>query len=130
MATIKNYTDIEQSKKLAEFLPIESADMRYGYIAPYEYSDRMFDGGYDEIPYPKDFLKRNPNFSEDEYDGSLPCWSLGALISLLPKRYCLETLDNGTYVCYNFLSQYEKFGKTPIDAVYSMIVFLKEEKII
>ena len=26
MATIKSYTDIEQSKKLAEILPLESAD--------------------------------------------------------------------------------------------------------
>lgn len=26
---MKSYTDIEQSKKLAEILPIESADMRY-----------------------------------------------------------------------------------------------------
>jgi len=26
---MKSYTDIEQSKKLAEFLPIESADMAY-----------------------------------------------------------------------------------------------------
>lgn len=30
MATIKSYTDIEQSKKLAEILPTESADMCYG----------------------------------------------------------------------------------------------------
>ena len=29
MATIKSYTDIEQSRKLAKFLPIESADMYY-----------------------------------------------------------------------------------------------------
>ena len=28
MATIKSYTDIEQSRKLAEILPLESADMR------------------------------------------------------------------------------------------------------
>ena len=27
MATIKSYTDLEQSKKLAEILPLESADM-------------------------------------------------------------------------------------------------------
>lgn len=27
MATIKSFTDLEQSKKLAEILPIESADM-------------------------------------------------------------------------------------------------------
>jgi hypothetical protein len=31
---MKSYTDIEQSKKLAEFLPIESADMYYKYILP------------------------------------------------------------------------------------------------
>ena len=29
MATIKAYTDLEQSKKLAEILPLESADMIY-----------------------------------------------------------------------------------------------------
>ena len=29
MATIKSYTDISQSKKLAEILPLESADMTY-----------------------------------------------------------------------------------------------------
>ena len=28
MATIKSYTSLEQSKKLAEILPIESADMK------------------------------------------------------------------------------------------------------
>ena len=32
MATIKSYTDIEQSKKLAEILPLESADMGYNGI--------------------------------------------------------------------------------------------------
>lgn len=29
MATIKSYTDLEQSKKLAKILPLESADMHY-----------------------------------------------------------------------------------------------------
>jgi len=29
MATIKAFTDLEQSKKLAEILPSESADMEY-----------------------------------------------------------------------------------------------------
>lgn len=31
MATIKSYTDIEQSKKLAQILPLKSADMYYLY---------------------------------------------------------------------------------------------------
>ena len=83
---MKSYTDLEQSKRLAEFLPIESADMRYGYIAPYEFSDRMYEGGYDNVPYPKDFLEKNPNFSENDYDDSLPCWSLAALLDVLPDE--------------------------------------------
>ena len=29
MAIIKSFTDLEQSRKLAEFLPLESADMMY-----------------------------------------------------------------------------------------------------
>jgi hypothetical protein len=81
-------TSIEQSKKLIELgIDINTADMRYGYIAPYDYSDRMYDGGYDEIPYPKDFLKKNPNFSVNEYDAELPCWSLAALLDVLPIVY-------------------------------------------
>ena len=83
MTTIKSFTSLEQSKVLAEILPLESADMRYGYISPYEYS---YDGGYDEIPYPKDFLIKNLNFSTDEYDAELPCWSLTALLKVIPKH--------------------------------------------
>ena len=67
MATIRSYTTVEQSRKLAEILPIESADMRYGYIAPYEFSDRKYDGGYDEIPYIKDFFKVNLKGKGNKY---------------------------------------------------------------
>ena len=93
---MKSYTDFEQSKKLSKILPLESADMRYGHIAPYDYSDRMYDGGYDEVPYPKDFLKKNSNFSEDEYDGSLPCWSLAALLRLIKSEIYGETIYGDT----------------------------------
>ena len=56
-------TSIKQSKKLIKLgIDVNTADMRYGYIAPYNFSDRMYDGGYDEVPYPKDFLKKNPDF--------------------------------------------------------------------
>lgn len=40
MATIKAYTDIEQSRKLAEILPIESADMYYSDIPVREWVDK------------------------------------------------------------------------------------------
>jgi len=138
MATIKSYTDIEQSKKLAEILPLESADMRYGYIAPYDYSDRMYDGGYDEIPYPKNFLIKNPNFSANEYEAELPCWSLAALLGVLPYnvsfnravyRFKLVKFPN-RWECYH-----ENFGcvsteifeaDNPVDACYEIIIRLDE----
>ena len=127
MATIKSYTDLQQSKKLAEILPIESADMRYGYIAPYDFSDRMYDGGYDEIPYSKDFLTKNPNFSANEYDAELPCWSLSSLLSVLPNgivinkdagngKYHFSSTHIGTYITAN----------NPVDACVEMILKLHE----
>lgn len=97
MATIRAFTTIEQSRKLVEILPLESADMRYGHIAPYEFSDRMYDGGYDKVPYPKDFLKLCADFCEEDiYDGSLHCWSLAALCNILPNtEHISTTLSRG-----------------------------------
>jgi len=126
MVTIKSYTDIEQSRKLAEILPIESADMRYGYIAPYDYSDRMYDGGYDEIPYPKDFLIKNPNFSANEYDSELPCWSLTALLGVLPSA----TLDtsNDHYCRIHCMERYTEWYDNAVDACIAMIFKLRKLK--
>lgn len=137
---LKICTTIEQSKKLIKLgVDVNTADMRYGYIAPYDFSDRMYDGGYDEVPYPKDFLKKNADFSENEYDGELPAWSLSALIKLLPDKI---TIDNESY--------YPSFDKKSIafrgpitwdgqksksfemddilDAAFEMICWLKENK--
>ena len=83
---MKSYTDLKQSKNLAKILPLESADMRYGHIAPYETSVEKYDGGYDEIPHSKDFLTKHPYFFEDEYDGELSCWSLAALLDVLESE--------------------------------------------
>lgn len=137
---MKTYTDIKQSKKLAEILPIESADMRYGYIAPYECSDRMYDGGYDKVPYPKDFLAKNCNFSPEDYDDELPCWSLAALFNVLPK----EIGDYGKYLYYDVGKYYcgyigngdiwftleETKADDPIDTCVEMIIKLHEQKLL
>lgn len=138
----KSFTSVEQSKQLAKILPIESADMRYGYIAPYDYSDRMYDGGYDEIPYPKDFLKKNPNFSENEYDGELPAWSLAALLEIMPhvnniRPFNLTKMWEGgeynrehvKYVCTYYYTHNTE-SDNPIDACVEMIVKLKEKGLI
>ena len=122
MATIKSFTSIEQSRKLAEILPLESADMRYGYIAPYDYSDRMYDGGYDEIPYPKDFLIKNPNFSANEYEAELPCWSLAAMLDVLPS-FTLDS-SNDHYYMLHCMGQITGRHENSIDTCYEMIVGL------
>ena len=135
-------TTIEQSKKLIKLgIDRNTADMRYGYIAPYDYSDRMFDGGYDEVPYPKDFLKRNPNFSENEYDGELPAWSLAALLELMPKLYefendpedggCQPNLckgwdNNQWHIVYRSSIYITEWYDDPIDAAFEMVCWLKE----
>lgn len=129
---MKSYTDIEQSRKLAEILPLESADMRYGHIAPYEFSDRMYDGGYDKAPYPKDFLKLCADFCEENiYDGSLPCWSLAALLDVIPN-YKLSSEHN-----YHTCTAETSFGKETIgwfdnsvDACYEMILKLHEQNLL
>lgn len=133
---MKSYTDIEQSKKLAEILPLESADMRYGHMAPYEYSDRMYDGGYDDFPYPKDFFIKNIVSFDDEYDGELPCWSLTALLDVLEgeidgeegETYQLNIEKDGTWWDVWYKEQYDEADPivTPsteelIDACYEII---------
>ena len=69
---MKSYTDIEQSKKLAEILPAESADMCWGR------DDDTIE--YDDKPY----LNPYKDYTAKEY--YIPCWSLAALLDLLPKH--------------------------------------------
>ena len=137
MATIKSYTDIEQSKKLAEILPLESADAKYGYIAPYEYSDRMYDEGYDEIPYPIAFIKKDySNFFVEEYDGELPCWSLAALINVLPDGTDIikeeADTENERYMCTIGINDdiISTFANNSVDACVAMIEKLHNLKML
>lgn len=69
---MKAFTDISQSKKLAEILPLESADMSlYKEI-------EMFPFELHSLPYSKHFVRN------DGGDKLLPCWSLAALLDVLP----------------------------------------------
>lgn len=64
----KSFTSLEQSKKLAEILPTESADMCYP--LPCEEKDKplLEQGGF----------------------GSTPCWSLAALLNILPSEFTVK----------------------------------------
>ena len=46
MATIKSYTDIFQSKKLAEILPLESADMWWSRCTITDFGDGVLKVSY------------------------------------------------------------------------------------
>ena len=119
---MKSYTDIEQSKKLAKILPLESADMYYGYK-----KDKP-----EFLPY-----------SDIEVVGlCLPCWSLAALLKLMPKRYNDDKVymplvgryyeGNHKFICGYFGDGLLDctFGETSINACVEMIIKLHEQKIL
>lgn len=78
---MKAYTDVNQSKKLSEFLPLESADMGYLW------------NGTSFCEYP---VSNQTIFNRVE---NIPCWSLAALLDVLPDY--IRHYDNGTYKIYN-----------------------------
>ena len=107
---MKSYTDIEQSRKLAEILPLETADMCYinGDIG------KISIGGW-------------KNNAHDEDD--VPCWSLAALLSIIPHSSLKKVLLGWQCISYDedghncFLGEYTD---NPVDACYEMILKLKE----
>ena len=126
MATIKSYTDFPQSNKLAEFLPIESADMWYhGHNSPWK-SERK----YDDRPCP--FHSVSPSWDK-------PCWSLAALLSVLPtidddefEPQLHRSLDKYrcTYEGKEDSSGLWRVADNPVDACYEMIIKLHELKML
>jgi len=112
MSTIKNYTDIEQSKVLAKILPIESADMWYE------------DCGL--------MIPRLGHIPKEHTNTEIPCWSLAALFKMLPYSARLER-GYSTELCYvtlpNELESSDWYIE-PVDAVFEMILKLYELKML
>lgn len=111
---MKSYTDIEQSKKLAEYLSLESSDMLHCL---------SFDG---------DLLATVPR----QYSGSfkhqpeltIPCWSLAALLDVYPM---VVGRDLDMFCCWqNHKNLHSKHYDNPIDACCEMIIKLHEQKML
>lgn len=66
---MKSYTNLEQSKKLAEILPLESADMFLALNGHIPVMSKYIDDGL---------------FTADIT--AIPCWSLTALLDVLPNE--------------------------------------------
>lgn len=130
MATIKSFTDISQSKKLAEILPPKSADMCYRIVAynsndAHEYQPYCFVG---------------------TLESDIPCWSLAALLDQLEdtiydedgNAYELVIKKEGVQYDIYYLDVYgeqenielDRFYDNLIDCCYEMILKLKEKELI
>lgn len=127
---MKAFTDIEQSEKLAEILPIESADMWWA--ERYEGHTTMdFQYVIEETPYYYLSLKKPSidNYSQDAIN-DIPCWSLSALLGVIPSgKALIHDKGNLGYKCIcNNMDTY--FHDNPVDACYEMILKLHELKML
>lgn len=130
---MKSYTDLEQSKKLAEILPLKSADMYFN--------------GHQSITNPKEWKYedapkvRGKYIAFDDKRIFYPCWSLAALLGVLESEiydedgntYELKIEKEGTWWWIEYIERYGEASPIEtnsteelIDACYEMIVKLKE----
>ena len=116
---MKSYTDIEQSKKLAEILPLESADMSW------------VSNGLGK-PFARTIsIKGNP-------EELCACWSLAALLNILTsidaEQVRLVGFKNYWYCepIFSDVNHYIGFidSDNPVDACYEMILKLHEQKLL
>lgn len=122
---MKGYTDLEQSKKLAEILTVESADMRWEQVD-------LITGDTEWRPLLGLDVAIKDNLFSYRNGYTIPCWSLAALLDVLKDNIKIEKTQLGqsdmfTYSIvgdgYNYRT-YEH--KELIDACVEMIVKLNE----
>ena len=119
------YTDIAQSKKLAEILPLESADMHF---------ERVYFEGHP----PAWFIKLSEPIKSNDI---IPCWSLAALLDVLPDNIKIDGHRWGLSIRKNSISYLGSMtwdgqlnisvqSDNLIDACYEMILKLHEQNIL
>ena len=120
---VKSHTDIEQSKKLQEILPIGSADMGLHYSCdPNAARNQMWVGTRSE-------------------NADIPCWSLAALLGLIltndkKDEYYVKIESHSDYHSVSYIncwdgcvhSEYSK--ESLLDACYEMILKLHKQKLL
>ena len=128
--TMKSYTDISQSKKLAEILPLESADMHYS-----TWTIVSEDGEF--IVSVSQQGETIEELQKEYGNQIIPCWSLAALLDVLPNTignynkvlywetdwYCAYEDESGIYL-------EEQTSDAAIDACYEMIIKLHEQNLL
>ena len=129
---MKSYTDLEQSKKLAEILPLESADMWWNF-----YSVTTDDTTPQIIHLDTPWVG---NFNWDNKPDNVSCWSLAALLNVLPDTI---TSNDGIAFKLNIKKNIIEYSNPPlyliyksvksdniVDACYEMIEKLHKQKLL
>ena len=120
---MKAYTDIEQSKKLAEILLLESADMHYS-------TWTILGGEFIVSPNQGSTIE---DLQEDYGNQIIPCWSLAALLNILPESIYDNTDEYSQLefskisVAYHDINDRIKVGSIKdnlVDACYELILKL------
>ena len=121
---MKSYTDLKQSENLSNILPLTSADMHY--------ERAYFEGKQSDW-----FIALGRPIKSDDI---IPCWSLAALLNVLPKIY-YPVKDHPTYLILGepkdkWCALYwditgmqhgeQTLADSPVDACYEMILKLYE----
>ena len=134
METIKSFSDLSQSRKLIEILPIETADMywlnRYIDLTETKYEVFVIDKSNKYIDFFKSYAVAIDNKE------NIPCWILAALFSVIPEgiieNYYAPNIqkENGKYSIAYGNEELLCKADNPLDACYEMILNLHEQKLL
>ena len=129
---MKAFTDLEQSKKLAEILPIESADM----TLPFRHTkDNKYLPGYVIARTYTEVYNEMIVLSGMEKQELCklinPCWSLAALMDVLERGALFKTPEGWACQSYTeFEAITSDYYNNPIDACIAIIEKLHEQKLL
>ena len=126
-------TDLKQSEQIAKILPLESADMLWGY---------WYNGENYCVPNMRPFRDQRDNIP----NGYIPAWSLSALMTVLPIKFDWEFKTYEFKMRTDYYSNGEKYydigyqssyglllhvdAKDLVDACVEMILKLKEKELL
>lgn len=127
-----HYTSIEQSKHLLGLgLSPESADMEYHRL-------KETNAAISSVPFVKDETEVENSAYNALYE-RIPCWSLGALLDVMPKIPRVEfnlvlpgVSGEPPYIAFDDCRENHQVhlnfeGSTPLEATYNMVCWLVEQ---
>lgn len=129
------FTSVEQSRELENILPVETADLWWAE----RYTGDTIDWKYvlsDTPYYYISFTKPSVDNVSIDAINDIPCWSLTALLEVLPSYDLRKYEDTECLLRCRYSGGDELvYGETPVDACVKMILklnencyFLKENK--